>query len=137
MGKILIIFTNIWYCYQNEIHIFIYLPYYLQHPASRDHDGTTVSVEELHLEDEDHSTGIYVYSKTCLQWTLRRGDNLWSGDTFSESCPIFPMLKNLWWRDTCHVGTLSLGYRAVPWRQVLLYTVKAQTFTTWLMSTWS
>ena len=31
------------------------------------------------------------------------------------------MLKNLWWRDTCHVGTLSLGYRGVPWRQVLLY----------------
>ena len=34
-----------------------------------------------------------------------------------------PMLKNLWWRDTCHVGTLSLGYWGVPWRQVLLYTV--------------
>ena len=21
-----------------------------------------------------------------------------------------PMLKNLWWRDTCHIGTLYLGY---------------------------
>ena len=31
--------------------------------------------------------------------------------TLSEWCPIFPMLKNLWWRDTCHIGTLSLGYR--------------------------
>ena len=61
------------------------------------------------------------YSKTCLQGTLRREDNLWSGDTFSKQCPIFPMLRNLWWRDTCHVGTLSLGYRGVPWRQVLLY----------------
>ena len=61
------------------------------------------------------------YSKTCLQGTLRWGDNLWSGDTFSERCPIFPMLKNLWWRDTCHVGTFSLGYRGVHWRQVSLY----------------
>ena len=55
------------------------------------------------------------YSKTCLQGTLR-----W-GDTFSEQCRIFPMLRNLWWRDTCPVGTLSLGYWGVPWRQVLLY----------------
>ena len=30
-------------------------------------------------------------------------------------------LRNLWRRDTCHVGTLSLGYWGVPWRQVLLY----------------
>ena len=29
------------------------------------------------------------------------------------------MLRNLWQRDTCHVGTLSLGYSGVPWRQVL------------------
>ena len=61
------------------------------------------------------------YSKTCLQGTLWWEDNLWSGDTFSKRCPIFPMLRNLWRRDTCHVGTLSLGYRGVPWRQVLLY----------------
>ena len=58
------------------------------------------------------------YSKTCLQGTLWRGDTLWSGDAFLELCPIFPMLKNLWRRDTCHVGTLSLGYWGVPWRQV-------------------
>ena len=64
-----------------------------------------------------------IYSKTCLQGTLRRGNNLWSGDTFSKRCPIFPMLRNLWWRDTCHVGTLSLGYWGVPWTQVLLYRV--------------
>ena len=44
------------------------------------------------------------YNKTCLQGTLRWGDTLWSGDTFSEPCPIFPMLRNLWRRDTCHVG---------------------------------
>ena len=31
------------------------------------------------------------------------------------------MLRKLWWRDTCQVGTLSLGYRGIPWRQVLLY----------------
>ena len=52
---------------------------------------------------------IYVcmYSKTCLQGTLRRGDNLWSRDTFSKRCHIFPMLRNLWWRDTCHRDTFS------------------------------
>ena len=68
-----------------------------------------------------NNTKHYEYSKTCLQGTLRRGDTLWSRDTFSKWCPIFPMLKNLWWRDTCHLGTLSLGYWGVPWRQVLLY----------------
>ena len=67
------------------------------------------------------SHGLCYYSKTCLQGTLRREDTLLSGDTFSKWCPIFPMLRNLWRRDTCHVGTLSLGYRGVPWRQVLLY----------------
>ena len=40
------------------------------------------------------------YSKTGLQGTLRQGD------IFSEPCPIFPMLRNLWRRDTCHVGIL-------------------------------
>ena len=24
---------------------------------------------------------------------MQRGDNLWSGDTFSEPCPVFPMLN--------------------------------------------
>ena len=57
---------------------------------------------------------IDLYSETCLQGTLRRGDTL-------KQCPMFPMLRNLWWRDTSHIGTLSLGYRGVPWRQVLLY----------------
>ena len=33
------------------------------------------------------------YSKTCLQWTLQWEDTLWSGETSSESCPIFPILK--------------------------------------------
>ena len=45
-------------------------------------------------------------------------------DTFSEPCTIFSMLKNLWWRDTGHVGTLSLGYWGAPWRQVLRYKQK-------------
>ena len=35
-----------------------------------------------------------------------------------------PMLKNLWLRDTCHVGTLSLGYWGVPCRQVYCKTVR-------------
>ena len=45
-----------------------------------------------------------MYSKTCLQGTLRRGDNLWSGDTFSEWYPIFSMLGNLWWRTPVILG---------------------------------
>ena len=61
------------------------------------------------------------YSKICVQGTLWWEDALWSGDIFSERCPIFPMLRNLWRRGTCRVGTLSLAYRGVPWRQVLLY----------------
>ena len=61
------------------------------------------------------------YSTTCLQGTRRGEDTLWSGDTFSERCPICPMLKNLWWRDTCHVGKISRGYKGVPRRQVLPY----------------
>ena len=32
-----------------------------------------------------------------------------------------PMSMDLRWRDTCHVGTLSLEYWDVPWRQVLLH----------------
>ena len=59
-----------------------------------------------------------VYSKTCLQGTLWWGDTLWH---FLRTVSYLPMLRNLWRRDTCHVGTLSLGYRGVPWRQVLLY----------------
>ena len=68
-------------------------------------------------------TGMYI-SHTCLQGTLWGEGTLWSGDVFSEQCPIFLMLRKLWWKDTCHVmyGTLSLGYSGVPWRQVLLYT---------------
>ena len=34
-----------------------------------------------------------LYSKTCLQGTLRQGDTLWSGDTFLKQCPIFPHVK--------------------------------------------
>ena len=59
--------------------------------------------------------------KTCLQGTLWRGDTLWSGGTFSAQYLIFPMLMNLLRRDTCHVGTFSLGYWGVPCRQVLLH----------------
>ena len=36
--------------------------------------------------------------------------------TVSYICPI---ARNLWWRDTCHVGTLSLAYWGVPWRVIL------------------
>ena len=62
-------------------------------------------------------------SKTCLQGTLWWKDTLWSGDVFSERCPIFPMIINLCWRDTSYmfVGTFSMRYWSVPWRQVLLY----------------
>ena len=80
-----------------------------------------------------------LYSKTHLLWTLMRvhtlysksrllgtlwwEDTLRSGDTFSEWYLIFPMLRNLSQRDTCHVyiGTASSGYRGVPLRQVILY----------------
>ena len=30
--------------------------------------------------------------------------------TPSDQCPIYQMLNNLQLNDTCHVGTLSLGY---------------------------
>ena len=43
------------------------------------------------------------------------------GTLSQKRCPIFPMLRNMWRRDTCHVGTISLRYKGVPWRQVLLY----------------
>ena len=55
-----------------------------------------------------------LYSKTCLQGTLQREDNLWSGDILSEQCPIFPLLGNLqrrdmhlWCKDTFY-GTYRL-----------------------------
>ena len=65
--------------------------------------------------------GTVTCSITCVQGTLWWEDTLWSGDIFPKRCLIFPMLKNLWWRDTCHVKTFSLRYRGVPWRQILFY----------------
>ena len=47
--------------------------------------------------------------------------SVWSGGTFLKQC--HPMLGNLWWRNTCHVGTLYLWYWGVPWRKVLLYCI--------------
>ena len=88
--------------------------------GDRRHWGVTLAITEI--------TGRYVYhrnySKTCLYGRLRWEDDLWSGDIFVRMAPcdwghfsyIFPMLRNLWWRDTCHVGTLSLGYWGVPWK---------------------
>ena len=58
--------------------------------------------------------------KPVFQGTLQQEDTLWAGYIFSEQYPIFPMLRNMWWRDSCHVGPLSLGYWGVPWRQILL-----------------
>ena len=57
-------------------------------------------------------------------------------DVFSERCPICLVLRNHWRRDTCHVGTLSLVYRGVPWRQVWLYLycyVSDQIYSRWLL----
>ena len=56
--------------------------------------------------------------ETCLQGTLRWEDTLWSGD--KRYLVIF-ILRSLPRRDTCLVGTHSLVYRGVPWRQVSLY----------------
>ena len=47
---------------------------------------------------------------------MRGRPAVWSGWIFSERCRIFPMLRNLWRKDACHVGTLldialSLEYR--------------------------
>ena len=59
------------------------------------------------------------YSKTYLQGTLRWEHTLWSRHIFSKQCPICHMSKNLWWRDTCHVGTIWCY--SVPWRQISLF----------------
>ena len=48
--------------------------------------------------------------------------------TLSQNSVLYsPILKNLHWRDICHVWTLPLGYWSVPWRQVLLYWQKYNT----------
>ena len=52
---------------------------------------------------------IHIQWNLSLQGTLWWEDTLWSGDILSKQCPICPMLRNLWWRDTCRVGTLSAG----------------------------
>ena len=70
----------------------------------------------FHIPSNQSSMTLYsTYHQTCHQClfipntctvkpvlnSLRWGDTLWYGDTFSKRCPIFPMLKNLWWRDIC------------------------------------
>ena len=84
------------------------------------HDVSFIMMTKLrqYIKNTSHQKYIMTLkSMSRLQWTLRRGDNLWSRDTFSERCPISPMLRNRWQRDTGHVGTLSFEYR----RHVLLY----------------
>ena len=97
------------------------------------HVGTLIEVSPSHrfylqCPCEEKTRPINKYSKTGLQgtqwsgatlwsgdtqWsgdTLWSGATQWSGDTFSKWCPIFPMLRNPWRRDTRHVGTLSFGF---------------------------
>ena len=60
------------------------------HPVIRGH-----SVERTPCDQ-----GNSVERTPCDQGTLCWEDTLWSGDVFSARCPIFPMLRNLCWRDT-------------------------------------
>ena len=47
------------------------------------------------------------YSKTCLQERTPSDHRIFSQNGVLA---VFTILWNLWRRDTCHAGTLSLGY---------------------------
>ena len=63
--------------------------------------------------------------------TAMRGHPVIRGH-FLKTVSYLSHVKELWRRDTCHVGTFSLGYRCVPWRQVLLYVIHLGDTTLWM-----
>ena len=94
-------------------------------PAQKLHFVTLQSLWYSGFLQSAISVNVVINAFSCTVKPVFKGHcdevALWSGDTFSERCPIFPMLNNLWWRDICHVVIRSQRYWGVPWRQVLLY----------------